>query len=183
MRIKSQVSTEAHIQEIASLVQAALVESGEDASNTADLGSLSSSEINSQIHSTIEEAIKSQNKQKANSKLGFLQKVVSLDCFFGGSDCLFKDKKSMMEGKVTEFAKKRFEQGNKDVNQYLAQVKAQVAQDLQKKSAAVSEKKSQATQKATVNAKNLVNNKQTIKQQKLESQLHESVQGLLKLNK
>jgi hypothetical protein len=48
----------------------------------------------------------------------------------------------MMEGKVTEFAKKRFEHGNKDVAQYLAQVKAQVAQDLQKKSAAVSEKKS-----------------------------------------
>jgi len=97
------------------LVQAALVESGEDASNTTDLGSLSTSEINSQIHSTIEEAIKSQNKQKANSKLGFLQKVVSLDCFFGGSDCLFKDKKSMMSGKVTEFAKKRFEEGNTDV--------------------------------------------------------------------
>lgn len=102
------------------MVQAALVESGEDASNSADLGSLSTSEINSQIHSTIEEAIKSQNKQKANSKLGFLQKVVSLDCFFGGSDCLFKDKKSMMQGKVTEFAKKRFEEGNKDVAQYLA---------------------------------------------------------------
>jgi hypothetical protein len=89
---------------------------------------------------------------------------VSLDCFFGGSDCLFKDKKSMMEGKVTEFAKKRFEQGNKDVTQYLAQVKAQVAEDLQKKSAAASEKKSSATQKAAVDAKNLVNNKQTSKQ-------------------
>jgi hypothetical protein len=55
---------------------------------------------------------------------------VSLDCFFGGSDCLFKDKKSMMAGSVTEFAKKRFEEGNKDVATYLAQVKAQVAQDL-----------------------------------------------------
>lgn len=60
--MKTTVDTEEHIQEIASLVQAALVESGEDASNTADLGSLSTSEINSQIHSTIEEAIKSQNK-------------------------------------------------------------------------------------------------------------------------
>jgi hypothetical protein len=88
-----------------------------------------------------------------------------------------------MQGKVTEFAKKRFEEGNKDVAQYLAQVKAQVAQDLQKKSAASVEKKSQVTQKTAVNAKNLVNNKQTAKQQKLESQLHESVQGLLKLNK
>jgi hypothetical protein len=146
------------------LVQAALVESGEDAKNTADLGSLSTSEINAQIHSTIEEAIKTQNKQKANSKLGFLQKVVSLDCFFGGSDCLFKDKKSMMDGKVTEFAKKRFEQGNKDVAQYLAQVKAQVASDLQKKSASMTEKKAQNTQKAAVDAKNLVNNKQTSKQ-------------------
>lgn len=144
------------------MVQAALVESGEDATNTADLGSLSNSEINSQIHSTIEEAIKSQNKHKANSKLGFLQKVVSLDCFFGGSDCLFKDKKSMMAGKVTEFAKKRFEEGNKDVATYLAQVKAQVAQDLQKKSAAATEKKTHSTQKTSVNAKNLVNNKQTV---------------------
>ena len=68
---------------------------------------------------------------------------MSLDCFFGGSDCLFKDKKSMMAGKVTEFAKKRFEEGNKDVATYLAQVKAQVANDLQKKSAAKVEKKSQ----------------------------------------
>ena len=37
----------------------------------------------------------------------------------------------MMAGKVTEFAKKRFEEGNTDVSQYLAQVKAQVSQDLQ----------------------------------------------------
>jgi len=52
--------------------------------------------------------------------MGFLQKVVSLDCFFGGSECLFKDKKGMMTGKVTEFAKKRFAQGNTNVAQYLA---------------------------------------------------------------
>jgi anaerobic ribonucleoside-triphosphate reductase len=97
----------------------------------------------------------------------------------------------MMQGKVTEFAKKRFEEGNTDVAQYLAQVKAQVASDLQKKSAAKTEteKKSKVTQKAAttvkaaVNAKNLVNNKQTEKEDKLKSQLHESVQGLLKLNK
>lgn len=101
-------------------MQAALAESGEDASNNTELGSLTTSEINAQIHSTLEEAIKTNSKSKANSKLGFLQKVVSLDCFFGGSDCLFKDKKSMMAGKVTEFAKKRFEEGNKDVASYLA---------------------------------------------------------------
>jgi hypothetical protein len=102
------------------LVQAALAESGETTENASDLASLSTSEINAQIHSTIEEAIKSGQKNKANSKLGFLQKVVSLDCFFGGSDCLFKDKKNMMAGNVTEFAKKRFEDGKTDVAQYLA---------------------------------------------------------------
>jgi hypothetical protein len=37
----------------------------------------------------------------------------------------------MMAGKVTEFAKRRFEEGNTNVNEYLAQVKAQVSQDLQ----------------------------------------------------
>lgn len=125
------------------MVQAALVESGEDASSNVDIGSLSNSEINAQIHSTLEEAIKTNAKEKSNSKLGFLQKVVSLDCFFGGSDCLFKDKKSMMDGKVTEFAKKRFQEGNKDVAQYLAQVKAQVANDLKNKSVAKAEKKTQ----------------------------------------
>ena len=55
-----------------------------------------------------------------NSKLGFLQKVVTLDCFFGGSDCLFKDKKSMMAGNVTEYAKKKINLADKNVAQYLA---------------------------------------------------------------
>lgn len=87
---------------------------------------------------------------------------MSLDCFFGGSDCLFKDKKSMMEGKVTEFAKKRFEEGNKDVAQYLAQIKSQVSSDLEKKSLAKTDKKATITQKSSVVAKNLVNNKQTV---------------------
>jgi hypothetical protein len=41
------------------LVQAALAESGETTENSSDLASLSTSEINAQIHSTIEEAIKS----------------------------------------------------------------------------------------------------------------------------
>lgn len=88
------------------MIQGALIESGVDVDS--GVNSLSNTEINTQIHSTIEEAIKANSKSKENSKLGFLQKVVSLDCFFGGSDCLFKDKKSMMEGRVTEFAKKRF---------------------------------------------------------------------------
>ena len=94
-------------------------------------GSHAETEINTQIHSHIQEAIKTQQQQtedsKANSKLGFLQQVVSLDCFFGSKECLFKDKKSMMDGKVTEFAKKKFEQGNTDVSQVLSQVKAQMA--------------------------------------------------------
>jgi crotonobetainyl-CoA:carnitine CoA-transferase CaiB-like acyl-CoA transferase len=111
-----QVDTQAHIQEVSSLLQQAFA--GE--SSTADLAALSTAEINAQIHQTIEEAIKNQQKQateakaeqQANSKLGFLQKVVTLECFFGGSDCLFRDKQSMMQGKVTEFAKKRFEEGH-----------------------------------------------------------------------
>lgn len=88
--------------------------------------------------------------------MGFLQKVVSLDCFFGGSECLFKDKKGMMTGKVTEFAKKRFAQGNTNVAQYLAQINAQVDSDLKSKVKG----KSNTSQKTAANAKNLVNNKQ-----------------------
>jgi hypothetical protein len=114
------VDTQAHIQEIATLVSSALQQSGAEAG--AGLNTLSTAEINQQIHSTVEEAIKTQTKEKANSKLGFLQKVVTLECFFGGSDCLFRDKQSMMQGKVTEFAKKRFEDGNPHVDQYLSQV-------------------------------------------------------------
>lgn len=125
------VDTQAHIQEISSLIQSALA--GESAS--AEVAALSNSEINAQIQSTIEEAIKSQQKgkveQQANSKLGFLQKVVTLECFFGGSDCLFRDKQSMMAGKVTEFAKKRFEQGNQNVDEYLSQMNTQLSADLQ----------------------------------------------------
>ena len=106
------------------MVQQALAQSGSESS--IDAKSLSASEINSQIHSTIQEAIKNQqqaqSENKANSKLGFLQQVVSLECFFGGSTCLFKDKDSMRAGRVTEFAKKRFEEGNHNVNQYLTQV-------------------------------------------------------------
>jgi hypothetical protein len=37
----------------------------------------------------------------------------------------------MMQGKVTEFAKKRFEDGNPHVDQYLSQVSSQVNNDLQ----------------------------------------------------
>lgn len=121
------VDTQAHIQEVATLVQSALQQSGAE----AGIQSLSTAEINQQIHSTVEEAIKAQAKEKANSKLGFLQKVVTLECFFGGSDCLFRDKQSMMQGKVTEFAKKRFEDGSPHVDQYLSQVSSQVNNDLQ----------------------------------------------------
>ena len=46
--------------------------------------------------------------------------MISLDCFFGSSDCLFSDKKSMLAGKVTEHAKKKFEEGNTNVDAYLA---------------------------------------------------------------
>jgi len=131
----AQVDTQAHIQEMASIVQEAFQQSGVE----TDLASMSTAQINSQIHSTIEEAIKQQSManldQQANSKLGFLQKVVTLECFFGGSDCLFRDKQAMMQGKVTEFAKKKFQEGNTNVEQYLNQMNAQVAADLRLKNA------------------------------------------------
>jgi hypothetical protein len=130
----AQVETQAHIQEMTSLVQSALQQASTTAGLESNLAALSNAEINQQIHSTIEEAIKEQQKttqaQQANSKLGFLQKVVTLECFFGGSDCLFRDKQAMMQGKVTEFAKKKFEEGNMHVEQYLNQINAQVAADL-----------------------------------------------------
>lgn len=128
------MDTQAHIQEMANLVQSALQQASTENGIQADLAALSTAEINSQIHSTIEQAIKQQQKEKvdqqANSKLGFLQKVVTLECFFGGSDCLFRDKQAMMQGKVTEFAKKKFEEGNTNVVQYLNQMNAQVAADI-----------------------------------------------------
>lgn len=37
----------------------------------------------------------------------------------------------MMAGKVTEFAKKRFEQGNQNVDEYLSQMNTQLSADLQ----------------------------------------------------
>jgi len=69
---------------------------------------------------------------------------------------LFKDKKSMMDGKVTEFAKKRFNEGDKNVAQYLAQVKAQISEDLKGK-----EKDASKDKKSAPDAKSLVNTKQT----------------------
>ena len=56
----------------------------------------------------------------------------------------------MMAGRVTEYAKKRFEEGDKNVQQYLAQVKAQISKDLAKKDGT-----------APV-AQNLVNTKQSV---------------------
>ena len=100
------VDQQAHVEELSSLVQQALTETNTVSTSEA----ISAQQINTQIHSTVQEAIKSQQAtanqvdEKANSKLGFLQSVITLDCFFGGSDCLFKDKKSLMAGKVTEFA-------------------------------------------------------------------------------
>jgi len=157
---------------MATLIQQALTQTTSEAGMKEHLDVLSSAEINSQIQSTLQQAIKEQEKQKsqakstteANSKLGFLQKVVTLECFFGGSDCLFRDKQAMMQGKVTEFAKKKFEEGNTNVNQYLTQINAQVTQDLKQKSA---EKSMDSNQK---------------KQAELNKQLHDSVQGLMKLN-
>lgn len=37
----------------------------------------------------------------------------------------------MMSGQVTDFAQRKFAEGNTNVSQYLAQVKQQVSQDLQ----------------------------------------------------
>jgi len=48
---------------------------------------------------------------------------------------LFRDKQAMMQGKVTDFAKKKFEEGNTNVEQYLGQMNAQVASDLRSNSA------------------------------------------------
>ena len=107
------------MQEVASLIQQALSSSEQE------------SEIHNQIQDKLEEQIKTESEadmtESAKSKLGFLQKVVSLDCFFGSSDCLFKDKKSMEAGEVTEFAKKKIEQANhNDAANILAQVKSEV---------------------------------------------------------
>jgi len=43
-----------------------------------------------------------------------------------------------MQGKVTEFAKKKFQEGNTNVEQYLNQINAQVAADLRAKNAQMS---------------------------------------------
>jgi hypothetical protein len=54
--------------------------------------------------------------------LDFLQKVITLDCFFGGSDCLFQDKKSMMAGNITEVAKKKIEANHKNTTTLTQQI-------------------------------------------------------------
>lgn len=106
----AKVDNQAHVQELSSLIQQAMTESNSETVSTSYAST--ASQINSQIQNTVHEAIKSEEQaenkvdQQANSKLGFLQKVISLDCFFGGSDCLFKDKKSLKAGKITEFAQK-----------------------------------------------------------------------------
>lgn len=119
--VKVETASQASVHEVAELIQKALSGTEEE------------SKVHANIQSHLEEAIKSRQDAKldesAKSKLGFLQKVVTLDCFFGGSDCLFKDKKSMMAGEVTEFAKKKIEQNNKgNAATILSQVKSQVAE-------------------------------------------------------
>jgi hypothetical protein len=93
----------------------------------------------------------------------------------------------MMEGKVTEFAQKRFEEGNQDVNKYLAQVKSQVNRDLQANAAIKS--LDNASQAPPTGDSNLQTESQYVEklerqnqEQKLDKQLHDSVQGLLKMN-
>lgn len=121
----AKVDNQAHVQELSSLIQQAMTESETVSTSQA----FSASQLNSQIQNTVHAAIKSEQQaenqvdEQANSKLGFLQKVISLECFFGGSDCLFKDKKSLKAGKITEFAQKQFDNANMDVPTYLAQVK------------------------------------------------------------
>ena len=121
----AKVDNQAHVQELSSLIQQAMTETETVSTSEA----FSASQLNSQIQNTVHEAIKGEQQaenqvdEQANSKLGFLQKVISLECFFGGSDCLFKDKKSLKAGKITEFAQKQFDNANMDVPTYLAQVK------------------------------------------------------------
>lgn len=66
-----------------------------------------------------------------------------------------------MQGKVTEYAKKKFEEGNTHVEQYLNQMNAQVASDLRASSAAKDTDK---------------------KKEELNQQFHDSVQALMKIN-
>jgi hypothetical protein len=43
---------------------------------------------------------------------------------------LFKDKEGMLKGQVTEFAKKKFKEGNQNVDEYLKAMNMQLAADL-----------------------------------------------------
>lgn len=87
------------------------------------------SELNTIIGNTVQQAIKTEQKstETESSKLGFLQKVVSLDCFFGSSNCLFKDKKALMAGEITNLAQKKIEAANVNTTAALAQIKTEVA--------------------------------------------------------
>lgn len=76
------VHSQANVAEVAQMIQEALTKSSEQ------------SQLNTNIGNTLHAAIKTEQKssETEGSKLGFLQSVVSLDCFFGSSNCLFKDK-------------------------------------------------------------------------------------------
>lgn len=112
----------------------------------------------------------------------------------------------MMAGQVTEFAKKKFENGNTNVAQYLAQVKEQVTQEMSqnKDSKPEQQQPAQAAQKTQEVAKTaekakpvqpvistaqikssqaLVKDAQKAKEAELNKQLHDSVQELLKIDK
>ena len=98
---------------------------------------------------------KVQVKNRAPNWTSF-KKLSLQTVFFGGSNCLFKDKQGMMAGNVTEFAKKKIETVNNktNANSILAQVKSEVTK-----------------KKYT-----------TAKEAELNKQLHDSVQGLIKLS-
>ena len=109
------VESQANVHEVASLIQEALLKNGAE------------SELNANIGSSIQDQINQAGQEEANSKLGFLQKVVSLDCFFGSSNCLFKDKKSLELGQVTDIAKAKIEAAHGNTKDIVNQVKQQVA--------------------------------------------------------
>lgn len=119
----TRVTSQANVQEVAQLIQEALAKSGEKLDAT----------LHSNIENALQQTIKTEQKSSSSegSKLGFLQKVISLDCFFGSSNCLFKDKKALMAGEITNLAQKKIEQANNGNNTTttaaLAQIKTEVA--------------------------------------------------------
>lgn len=77
----------------------------------------------------------------------------------------------MIQGKVTEYAKRKFENGNKDIKQYLSQVSQQINNELHPK-----------THHGPVADSN-IQTETSPEERALNKQLHDSVQGLLNLSK